>query len=300
MTAFSERTRLVRYLLGTTDGRPPALDLQDHAELTESFDLNERLAGLVAQHASTKGFELPPGPISTTQMVVLGAMASAFKTHSAIQLLCRQGYNEDAMARLRTLFEMALDLRYMRFVPDQIGARSERWLDWAKVVQFHLLGVLDRDDDYYDDVRKELTEEHADEYQSVLEAIERVKAKGTHWFDDEGRRPRNHWSGRNTAAIAAEVGWLTAYDTLFREASQFVHPGMHSFTGFFRFEDPDSVIIDASPSADVDKVRGVLGSAAIYFAHVALAWAETLQADEVVSKLRELMADKPVEAAQES
>src|SRR2546429_8629409 len=100
MVAFSDRTRLVRYVLGTTNGRPPALDLRDHPDLNESFDLNERVAGLVAQHASTKGFELPPGPISPTELVVLGAMGSAFKTHSAIQLLCRQGYHEDALARV--------------------------------------------------------------------------------------------------------------------------------------------------------------------------------------------------------
>jgi hypothetical protein len=293
MATFSEKTRLVRYLLGTATGRPPTLDLRDHPGLTESFDLNERLAGLIAQVASTKGFEIPPGPISTTEMVVLGAMASAFNTHSAIQLLCRQGYRDDAFARVRTLFEMALDLRYMRFVPDEVGARAERWLDWAKMVQFRLLGVLERGGDYYEDVRKALFEQHSDELQSVLDAIERVKAKGTHWYvDEEGnRRTRSHWSGKDTAAIAREVGWQTAYDTLFREASQFIHPGMHGFTGLFRFEEPNSVIITAGPSADVDRIRGVLNSAALYFAHIALVWAETLQADEVASTLQGWMAD---------
>jgi hypothetical protein len=41
----------------------------------------------------------------------------------------RQRYREDAFARLRTLFEFALDLRYLRKDPGQTSELAEWWLD---------------------------------------------------------------------------------------------------------------------------------------------------------------------------
>jgi Family of unknown function (DUF5677) len=297
MTEFSDRRWLVRYLVGTDDGRPAVLDLCDHPDLTERFETNEWLAGLVAHQASMKEFEIPPGPINPVKFVVLGAMATSLKTHSAIQLLCRQGYWEDAFARVRTLFEFALDLRYMQKDAAQTSELAQRWLDWARVAQQHLLGVLERGDDYFEGVRDVLAD-HPDETQSLKAAIERVKAKETHWYVDKSgnRRTHSHWSGKPIAEVAHDVGWEVRYDTVFREASNFIHPGMHGFTGFFRFEEPDLVTLDARPSADIDDIRGVLGDAAVYFAHVAVVWAETLHVDEVASKLRDWMGDESIKS----
>jgi len=141
---------------------------------------------------------------------------------------------------------------------------------------------------------REALASHPEEMAEVREAIERVKAEGTHWYLDQKGKPhtRSHWSGMSTAEVAQQVGWRTKDDTLFREASQFIHPGMHGFSGFFRFEEPNLVILRARPTDDVEEVRGVLGGAAIYFAHVSLAWAETLHADEVAAQLRSWMGDE--------
>lgn len=104
----------------------------------------------------------------------------AFKTHAAIMHLCRLGYREDAEAQLSTLFELALDLRHMRQADDQQEC-AQRWLDWAEVVQHRYWGVLNRGDDYYDEVRRELASWPL-EMQEVLDAIERVKAKDSHSY----------------------------------------------------------------------------------------------------------------------
>src|SRR5205085_4096186 len=112
------------------------------------------------------------------------------------------GFAEDALARVRTLFELALDLQYMMRADDP-QETAQRWLDWATVIQHRLLGVLERGDDNFDDLRSALSAK-PDEKAAVLEAIERVKAKGTHWFTNaEGKhRLHGHWSGQDAAALA--------------------------------------------------------------------------------------------------
>jgi hypothetical protein len=282
----------LRYLLGTPDGAPAALDLRHEPGLADGFDTGEHLAGLVAKYVATTGLAMPGGFVTPPEMVVLGALPMAFKTHAAIMHLSRLGYREDAEARLRTLFELAVDLRYMLQAHDPQDC-AQRWLDYAKVVQHKLWGVLERGGDYYEEIRRQLAN-RPQEMQQVLEAIDRVKAKETHWYTDSNGKPKlhAHWSGKNTEAIAKEVGWEDAYNTLFRESSEYIHPGVHGFTGYFRFDDPPGwVTIDAAPSAE--GVRGVMASSNIYFAHVLRAWAEVLGIDAVLVPLRTWMETVP-------
>src|ERR1051326_1844526 len=194
MSEFSERVRLIRYEFGTTDGTPPNLDLRHDPALTDSFDTNEFVAGLVARHVAEHELVLAPGAMPAQILVALGTMTMAFKTHPSVQLLCRHGYPEDAFARVRTLFEIALDLRYMRHEPNEESARAKRWLDWAKVVQYRLLGVVERGGDYFDDVRKALAE-HEEEINAVTAAIEQLKAEDSHWFTNKKGKPQlhSHW-----------------------------------------------------------------------------------------------------------
>jgi len=138
---------------------------------------------------------VPGGFVTPPEMVVLGALPLAFKTHAAIMHLCRLGYREDAEARLRTLFELALDVRYMLQAEDPQDC-AQRWLDYATVVQHKFWGVLNRGDDYYDEVRRELAN-RSKEMQENLDAIERVKA---------GRR-RGH-VGAEAALCVADGGDL--------------------------------------------------------------------------------------------
>lgn len=283
---------LLRYVLGTADGKPAAVDLRNDPATVDAFENGEFLAGLVAKFVSSNGLAVPGGFATPPEMVVVGALPMAFKTHAAVMHLCRLGYVQDAHARVRTIFELALDLRYMLRADDPQEC-AQRWLDWAIVEQHRLWGVLDRGDEYYSDVRHAVKAKPR-EMQEVLDAIKRVKAKDTHWFTNSSgkRQLHNHWAGKDSSAMAREVDWERDYDTVFREASRFIHPGVHGFSEYFRDDNPLGwITIDASPS--VEGVRGVLASANIYFAHVLRAWVDVLGVDEVGGALRVWMDAAP-------
>ena len=51
-----------------------------------------------------------------------------------------------------------------------------------------------------------------------------------------------------------------------------MHSGMHGFTGFFRFEEPNLVVIDVTPSSDVSEIGGCWAAQLSFSALLTYLW----------------------------
>jgi hypothetical protein len=89
------------------------------------FSLNEKLRGLIENAVNQKGLK---GPEEYGVLAVF--LAKGFKSHGAVQLLCRQGYGEDAALVVRSLLELAIQAMWIARKPNE---RGRRFLDYAEV-----------------------------------------------------------------------------------------------------------------------------------------------------------------------
>jgi hypothetical protein len=81
------------------------------------FDLAERIGATLRRQWRTRRLEIPEDGVTPIEKVVIVAVAKAFKTYQSILILCREGYVDDAEVLLRTLFELAVSVRYVKLDP---------------------------------------------------------------------------------------------------------------------------------------------------------------------------------------
>jgi hypothetical protein len=155
-------------------------------------------------------------------------LVKAFKTHSAALVLCRKGYVEDALVLLRTLLELAIDVRYV--LKNQREELVARWWYYDVVERYESVRALRGDPSFMgsfdgwgeDDPTLKNLKEEAKEAQKRW-GYWRVKKDGSFGFP-------HPWPGKDktTRALAHEVGWGSLYNTLYKLTSILGHSSSRS------------------------------------------------------------------------
>lgn len=209
-----------------------ALDLPVNPDSLRLIHVNEQFCATVSEAVHPNSATLPSGNWEPAQACSLFALVKGLGTHRAITSLCRRGYGLDAGILLRSLFELALDSRYISQEP--WGDRPLRWMDFDWVERYEL-------DRRFPDVEPTSSADDPDSYNTIDEIqkqARRVQAKWGFWRkerDDRSlRRPAGHWSGMNRFQLAEEVGWESIYKTLYRMMSQTVHSSPRSANNYLK------------------------------------------------------------------
>ena len=221
-----------------------------------------------------------PKKLSPAQAMVIFALGKAYKTHRALLILCQDGYGEDAAILLRSLFELALDARYI--ARDPSGQAALRWIDYDAVTRYELARTV-HTDPYFEVHRANAPGGEVVPVDAVEQALE---AQRTHkfWANEKNgvlRHPKD-WSGISRRQMARSVGWASHYSGLYALTSILAHSSVRASDHFVSSTADAGVVVNVRPGPDW--VDHVLLSAHVYFYAVVRAWLKILK---VPDRLRE-------------
>lgn len=173
------------------------------------FEDNQKLLKIVdTQLAFISG----KNPKNEFQMAVILLWSKATVTMQAIQVLCKNGFGEDALSLVRCLFEILISIRYLEKKPK---LRSKRFF------QFYALQEKEYMDRYTQagigKVSKSSRDEINKEYMKIKQAR---NSKDKNWTDFITSNKRNH----NIKNVAEEVNLSWDYDFVYYSLSHlFTH-----------------------------------------------------------------------------
>ena len=213
------------------------------------------------------------------QAVVLVALGKAYKTHRALQILCREGYGEDAAILLRALFELAVDTRYITRSSSQ--KRALRWLDYDAVTRYELARVV-RDDPYFAAHRASAPEGGRIPSPIVADA-QAAQTEYSFWSKiDEGGEllhPKS-WSDKSRKQMARSMGWASHYVGLYALTSILAHSSVRASDHFVSLMPEDKLLVDVRPGASW--IDHVLLSAHVYLSAVMRAWLKEMDVPQQI------------------
>lgn len=153
--------------------------------------------------------------IGPKDALVAFTLAKAYKTHSAVMLLCEGGFGEDASILNRTIFELLVTLLYILKDPTDEKAYRYYAFDW----------ILREKMFNYAEQKPELLlqlEQRALKPKQGDVSISEVKKMAKQVQDKYKYRGYN-WSDKSLGEMAEEVNRGGQYKTMYRLSSQHTH-----------------------------------------------------------------------------
>lgn len=146
--------------------------------------------------------------------IVSFSLGKAFKTQGAILTLCESGYGEDATILVRTLFEIMVNIAYIRL--DNTDERAYRYLAYDWVLRKKMFDYASNKPEIVEkfNERKDIVDVKA----IIKEVIEQEKI-----VQDKYKYHHNRWSNDDIARMAELAGRSDAYNTVYRLECQFSH-----------------------------------------------------------------------------
>ncbi len=244
---------------------PPELDLSSQPTLAKLFELNEQLSGLLRYFWTTTELTTAMGDLAPSQRVMMFFIAKAHKTHRATIILSRAGYGGDAMMLMRSLFEMAVEARYI--TEDPLSPIALRWLHFDYIERSKFYHIVKNDPEFA-------------EYHQALEAdaelgktIEDGAKKAEQLWQFSKYRP--HWSGMSLAKIAEQVGFKYHYKTVYKLSSTIVHSSVRAANQYLVPLESGAPKVNIDPNDD--RVNIVLAYAFASFYCVSACWCKVIR-----------------------
>lgn len=154
---------------------------------------------------------------SIYEYVIGFLFGKAFKTYKSINVLCKEGYGQDAGILLRSLFEIYVSVAYIS--KDEPEKKAKRYYDYSYIERKHLVELFDR---------YELKEKG---FKDAGEAIQRNREEIYRLYDEvknnykkeKGKTDELRWPGKSIKKMAIDCGLETNYAVVFFIFSQLVH-----------------------------------------------------------------------------
>lgn len=158
----------------------------------------------------------------------------AYKSYQAIRVLWREGFAEDALIIARTIFELALQGRYMQEDPKP---RARLFVEHDPVVRYRYYQKLKRSGDT---IFLPAIESRTQELSELKQQHDRLKAK---YPENKG------WWGQSIAWLAKHLGknMETQYATIYWIQSNLVHSGSPAAKEYMK-EDQGALKINCYPT----------------------------------------------------
>ena len=166
------------------------------------------------------------GPKDSLTSVTL---TKAYKTHSAIILLCQEGYGEDASVLNRTMFELLITILYI--LKDPTDERAYRYYSYDWVLRKKMLRYAEQRPELIIQLENRITNLKVDDV-----SIEEVNRKAKQ-VQEKFKYKNNRWSDRTLADMSKEVDKENHYQTMYRLASQYTHSLPRVINDYVKFTD---------------------------------------------------------------
>ncbi len=167
------------------------------------------------------------------------ALAKASKSHIAIMSLCANGNGEDAAIISRSLFELAVVMKYI--FNDKTDDLLTRFIEYAPVKASQSIKHAEKHESLLEELKRR--EENPRPGQSIVAEI--------HAAADEilGRQDYNAfgWSDKKLWEMARTIGRQHFYDTMYPMLSGLTHSDSLSFSNYYK-ESEDGFFVDAGES----------------------------------------------------
>lgn len=146
--------------------------------------------------------------------IVSFSLGKAFKTQGAILTLCESGYGEDATTLVRTLFEIMVNIAYIRL--DNTDERAYRYLAYDWILRKKMFD--------YASNKPEIVKKYNERKSSIdVEGIIKEVIDQEKIVQNKYKYHHNRWSNDDLARMAELVGRSDAYNTVYRLECQFSH-----------------------------------------------------------------------------
>jgi len=268
--------------------RDMELDSENH-HVKWLFAVNVRLSKLIESLLRNYVFDVPTEGLPPVRAMLLLAMGKGYKTHRAMLILAQRGYGEDASILLRTLFELAVDARYVAQAPR--SERALRWLDYDWVERYELYRVPVSDPFLRD--LKSAVEAGDSTPVEVKRQAARVQREWGFWRKElpngELLHPKS-WSGDSVAGLAKQVGWGSIYNTLYKLTSMLVHHSPRTANGYL--ERVGDRFIRVKVSADIQGLDAVLPAGFDFLHAIILAWHQLSPLPKEIESVRQEIASE--------
>ncbi len=172
------------------------------------------------------------------ELFLVFSFGKAFKTHSAILILCKAGYGQDAAILTRSLFELLVTTLYI--LGDTTRRRAERWFDYdwiRRAKMYEYMKSEDRFIELLNEKKKSSKEDHAI----------KIKQKAQEMQEKYNYVSKLGWSDRSIFDMAKEVDLESLYPTVYKLQTDLHHSGVGSMNDYFS-EEGEEIIADIGPS----------------------------------------------------
>ena len=216
------------------------------------FDENEGLLKITDKQLA---FIAGKKPTNDLQSISIFLWCRATVTMQAIQVLCKEGFGEDALALVRCLFEILVTLRYIKNNPQRRGKRF---------FQFSVIQEKEYSERYVKAGIGEVTEENLKEINTAYEKTKNIFGpKDINWTDFITILKRNH----SIKEMAEETNMTWDYDFVYYSLSHlFIHTSPRG-TMKYTMESLDGGIIPVLRPGD-RQTRESLSLSQRYFAGI--------------------------------
>lgn len=174
------------------------------------FSFNHQLKLIVNEYLQKEIRNIGP-----KDALVAFTLAKAYKTYSAVMLLCQEGYGEDASILNRTIFELLITLLYI--LKDPTDERAYRYYAFDWILREKMFN--------YAEQKPELLlqlEQRALKPKRGDVSISEVK-KMAKQVQDKYKYKGYNWSDKSLGEMAEEVNRSSQYKTMYRLSSQHTH-----------------------------------------------------------------------------
>lgn len=153
--------------------------------------------------------------IGPKDALIAFTLAKAYKTYSAVLLLCQEGYGEDASVLNRTIFELLVTLLYI--LKDPTDERAYRYYAFDWILRDKMFKYAEQKPELLLQLEQRALKPKTGDV-SMSEVKEMAKK-----VQEKYRYKGYNWSDKSLADMAEEVGRGGQYKTMYRLSSQHTH-----------------------------------------------------------------------------
>jgi hypothetical protein len=174
------------------------------------FSFNHQLKLIVDQYLKNEIKNIGP-----KDALAAFTLAKAYKTHSAVMLLCQEGFGEDASILNRTIFELLITLLYVLKDPTDESAYRYYAFDW--ILREKMFSYVEQKPELLLQLEQRALKPKPGDVliSEVKKMAKKVQAKY--------RYKGYNWSDKSLAEMAKEVNRDGQYKTMYRLSSQHAH-----------------------------------------------------------------------------
>ncbi len=199
------------------------------------IEFNEDLQGIVNPVLFDREFH----PDGLKEHFLIYSFGKAYKTHSAVLILCKNGYGQDAAILTRSLFELAITTLYI--LKDPTDKRAEKWFDYDWIRRDKMYEHMKSENRFINLIKDRVKDLEEDPIVEIKRMAQEVQNKHK-YIKGLG------WSDKNIFDMTKEVGLESLYPTVYKLHTEIHHSGVGNINDYFSLENDSVIMADVGPS----------------------------------------------------